>query len=141
MRERRFTIEEANALVPRLEMLIERLQRSALRLAARARRDGRHARRRPGALPVERLLRERPELRAASSRSSTRRSAEIEQLGVELKDVELGLVDFPAELDGEAVLPLLAVRRGPRRASGIARSEGFAGRRPLPGVPPAPEPQ
>jgi hypothetical protein len=56
---------------------------------------------------------------------------EIEALGAEVKDLELGLVDFPAEREGETVL--LCWRVGEEEIGywhGL--EEGFAGRRPLP---------
>jgi hypothetical protein len=139
VRERSFTVEQADAYVPRLEALIARLQRSAL--ALRTERDAVAAglRLEPTSLPVDRLLSERPQLRRVVEDLDASIGA-IEQLGVTLKDVEIGLVDFPATLDGEAVY--LCWQFGEDRVRfWHRRSEGFAGRRPLPGIPPAPEPQ
>ncbi len=139
MRERSFTVEQADAQVPRLEALIARLQRDAL--ALRTERDAVAVSLRidPGSLPVERLLAERPHLRRVVEDLDASIGA-IEQLGVALKDAELGLIDFPATLDGESVY--LCWQFGEDRVRfWHGRSEGFAGRRPLPGVPPAPEPQ
>lgn len=54
----------------------------------------------------------------------------LELKGVELKDIELGLVDFPAMLNGEEVL--LCWRQGEDKIThyhGIY--EGFAGRKPI----------
>lgn len=139
MRERRFTVEQADAHVPRLEAHIERLQRSALQL--RSERDAVAATLalHPDVLPVERLLAERPGLRRIVEELEAAIEA-IHALGVELRDPELGLVDFPAELDGEVVY--LCWQFGEDRVRyWHRRAEGFAGRRPLPGVPPAPEPQ
>jgi len=139
MRERRFTIEQADAHVPRLEALIERLQRSALQL--RSERDAMAGRLGidPTLVPVERLLAERPGLRRVVEDLDAAINA-IQDLGVDLKDAELGLVDFPAVLDGEAVY--LCWQFGEDRVRfWHRRSDGFAGRQLLPGVPPAPEPQ
>ena len=139
MRERSFTVEQADAYVPRLQALLGRLQRSAL--ALRTERDAVAARLRldPASLPIARLLGERPDLRRVVEELDASIGA-IEQLGVALKDAELGLIDFPATLDGEAVY--LCWQFGEDRVRfWHRRSEGFAGRRPLPGVPPAPEPQ
>ena len=139
MRERSFTIEQADAQIPRLEALIARLQRSALEL--RTERDAVAAglRLEPASLPVDRLLSERPQLRRLVEELDASIGA-IEHMGVALKDVELGLVDFPATLDGEDVY--LCWQFGEDRVRfWHPRSEGFAGRRPLRGVPPAPEPQ
>ena len=55
----------------------------------------------------------------------------IEELGAQVKDLELGLVDFPAEREGETVL--LCWRVGEDEiAYWHGLEEGFAGRRPLP---------
>jgi hypothetical protein len=137
VRERSFTIEQADAQLPRLEALIARLQRNALQL--RTERDAVAAglRLEPASLPIERLLSERPGLRRVVEELDASIGA-IEQMGVTLKDVELGLVDFPAMRDGEAIY--LCWQFGEDRIRfWHRRSEGFAGRRPLRGVPPAPE--
>ena len=138
-RERRFTIEQADAQVPRLEALIGRLQRNALRL--RTERDAMAARLQgdPRLVPVQQLLAEVPELRRVVEDLDAAMGA-IQALGVELKDVELGLIDFPAILDGREVF--LCWQFGEDRIRfWHRRSEGFAGRRPLRGLPPAPAPQ
>ncbi len=139
MRERCFTVEQADAHVPRLQTLVARLQRDALTL--RAERDAVAAASAtdPEAVSVDRLLSARPALRRVIEDLDAAVEA-IERLGVVLKDVELGLVDFPAELDGDAVY--LCWQFGEDRVRFFhRRAEGFAGRRPVPGVPPAPEPQ
>ena len=139
MRERRFTVEQADAHVPRLEALIERLQRSALSL--RTERDAMAGQLGvdPVDVPIDRLLAERPGLRRVVEELDAALGA-IQALGVELKDAELGLVDFPAQLDGEAVY--LCWQFGEDRVRfWHRRDDGFAGRQPLPGMPPAPEPQ
>ena len=93
----------------------------------------------PSAVSVERLLAARPALRRTVEALDAA-IEEIQAIGVELKDVELGLVDFPAEREGELVY--LCWQFGEDRVRfWHRRSEGFAGRRPLPGLPPPPEPQ
>ncbi|WP_442601633.1 DUF2203 domain-containing protein [Paenibacillus sp. KN14-4R] len=53
------------------------------------------------------------------------------RLGVQVKDVDHGLIDFPAKIDGEEVL--LCWRRGEQRISFYhSKEDGFAGRRRLP---------
>ena len=139
MRERSFTLGQADALVPQLEALIGRLQRGAL--ALRTERD-----QLAGALgvpvtalPVDRLLLERPGLRSVIEDLDASIEG-IQALGVELKDAELGLIDFPATRDGTSVY--LCWQFGEDRVRfWHGRSEGFGGRRPLPGLPPAPAPQ
>jgi hypothetical protein len=137
VRERSFTVEQADAQLPRIEALIARLQGSALRLRTERDAVAAELRLEPTSLPIDRLLAARPELRRVVEDLDASIGA-IEQMGVALKDVELGLVDFPAELDGEAVY--LCWQFGEDRIRfWHRRSEGFTGRRPLPGVPPAPE--
>ncbi len=56
--------------------------------------------------------------------------AELEQLGVELKEPRMGLVDFPARIDGRPAY--LCWRLGePAVQYWHERDAGFAGRRPL----------
>jgi hypothetical protein len=139
MRERQFTVDQANALVPRLQAFIERLQRSALELRAERDAMARRLAVEPDRVPVERLLAERPGLRRVVEVLDGAVEG-IQALGVELKDAELGLIDFPAVIDGEAVY--LCWQFGEDRVRfWHHRAEGFQGRRRLPGVPPAPEPQ
>jgi hypothetical protein len=55
---------------------------------------------------------------------------EIADLDVQVKDPDSGLIDFPAEIDGQPAL--LCWRVGePRIAFWHSPEEGFAGRRPL----------
>jgi hypothetical protein len=57
--------------------------------------------------------------------------SQFEQLGVQLKSVELGLIDFPSQLDGQEIL--LCWRQGETEITHYHGShEGFAGRKPLP---------
>jgi len=131
---RRFSLDEANALLPRLERdlhLLRQLYRSAKdryvelkQLKAVGRRpDGRlimaydflQARR-----EFDRLVRE-------IDRSVDR----IQRLGVRVRHIELGLIDFPARIDGRDVF--LCWRAGePAVAYVHEAGEGFQQRRPLP---------
>jgi hypothetical protein len=56
---------------------------------------------------------------------------QLEQLGVVIKDLDRGLVDFPALRDGEEVLLCWQVGEG-AVACWHGLDEGFAGRKPLP---------
>lgn len=56
--------------------------------------------------------------------------AEIDAIGVQVKDLDIGLLDFPCEVDGQIVL--LCWKLGEKAIThwhGI--SEGFAGRKPV----------
>lgn len=129
-----FTIAEANARVPQLRLLVERLQRGALRLDEERRAFAREAGVEPDTIDVAALTRGRPAARLLVEELDAL-VEDIEEGGAQLKDVELGLVDFPARLDGEVVC--LCWQFGENEVTFWHReSEGFAGRRPLPGVAP-----
>ena len=74
---------------------------------------------------------------AADGRSATRPCrrprtllAEIDSIGVQVKDLEQGLLDFPFVMDGKPVL--LCWKLGePAIAHWHTEEEGFAGRKPL----------
>ena len=126
-----FRVEEANAIVPRLQLLIERLQRAALRLHEEMRSLAHASGLEVSAVSTEHLLRERPAARILVEELDAI-VHEIEQSGAHLKDVQLGLVDFPAEFEGEEVY--LCWQFGePEIAFWHRLGDGFAGRQPLPG--------
>jgi hypothetical protein len=125
--ERLFTPAEVNALVPSLGALIERLQRCALALQAEREAHGGPAK----IEDVATLVRARPGARRLVEDMDGIVS-EIGAMGGQLKDLALGLVDFPGELRGEKVL--LCWQFGePEVAFWHHGGEGFAGRRRLPG--------
>jgi hypothetical protein len=127
-----FTLDEANRLLPTLRPLLTRLvaQRQALRahqrlleeFRTRASRDG-------GAMPGADLSRARQEsdhLRTAIQETAE----EVQALGCLIKDLDAGLVDFPALRRREQVL--LCWRLGEDRIRyWHGPEEGFAGRKPL----------
>jgi hypothetical protein len=130
--ERIFRIEEANAVVPRLALLLERLQRGALRLQEEMHALARETGVELDALATDDLLRVRPAARVLVEELDAV-VGEIEQSGAHLKDVQLGLVDFPAMKDGEPIY--LCWQFGePEVAFWHRREDGFAGRQPLPGA-------
>jgi hypothetical protein len=132
MAERRFTVDEVNQLIPRLEMLMERLQRTVR--AVRSAVD--EAESEPALRTTVDVLRVRPELApyVAEIESTV---GEIERLGGQFKGVDLGLVDFLAEVKGRRVL--LCWQYG-EKSIGFwhAIDEGFAGRQPLAAAPATP---
>ena len=97
-----FLLDEANAIVPRFQRLREKLQRGALRLNGEIEVLAREVGVEPSALSPDDLLRNRPAARALIEELDAI-VQEIEDSGAHLKDVQLGLVDFPAERDGEIV--------------------------------------
>ena len=122
---RRFTIEEANALIPRLEMLMADAQRAALALrSAMQESDDATA---ADARTTKDVLRVRPDLADEVHRLEWA-VAEIEALGCQFKGLDLGLVDFPAQVDGTTVL--LCWQYGEKQIAFWHRTdEGFADRR------------
>ena len=129
-----FLLDEANAIVPRFQLLMEKLQRGALRLNGEIEVLAREVGVEPAALTPDDLLRNRPAARALIEELDAI-VQEIEDSGAHLKDVQLGLVDFPSERDGEIVY--LCWQFGePEVAFWHRVDEGFAGRQPLPGSTP-----
>ncbi|MBI3768969.1 MAG: DUF2203 domain-containing protein [Deltaproteobacteria bacterium] len=123
----RFTIEEANALIPRLEMLMADAQRAALTLRSAMQEaddvDGTEAH------TTKDVLRVRPDLADDVHRLEWA-VAEIEALGCQFKGLDLGLVDFPAQVDGTTIL--LCWQYGEKEIAFWHRTdEGFANRRAL----------
>ena len=128
-----FRVDEANAVVPRLTLWIERLQRGALRLEEEMRLLAGARGVALDAIGTDDLLRERPAARVLVEELDTI-VREIEESGVHLKDVRLGLVDFPSERGGQTIY--LCWQFGePEVAFWHGVDDGFAGRRPLPGSP------
>jgi hypothetical protein len=132
--EKTFRLEEANAIVPHLQILMERLQRGALRLHEEMSELARETGVEPSGVSPEDLLRQRPAARLLVEELDAI-VHEIEASGAHLKDVQLGLVDFPAERDGEIIY--LCWQFGESEVAFWHRIEdGFAGRQPLPGSAP-----
>ncbi len=127
-----FTIEEANALIPRLEMLMARMQRVAIVLRSVVQdstgSDAPHVR------TTGDILRVRPDL-SPQVRELEGIVQEIEALGCQFKGLDLGLVDFPAVTDG---IPILLCWQYGEKQIGYWHKvdEGFANRRALHAVDP-----
>ena len=129
--EKLFELDEANAAVPLLEVLVARLQRGALDLQEEMTTLAAEIGVAVADLSTEDLVRRRPAARVLIEELDGI-VREIEASGAHLKDVQLGLVDFPAEPEGEIVY--LCWQSGePEVAFWHRMDEGFAGRQPLPG--------
>ena len=129
MGERLFTVREANALIPKLEFIMERLQRHTLVLregvAELARVTGEPA----DDLTMAQIVDLRPALRPVIAEVDAL-LAEIKECGGQFKGLDLGLVDFPAEIDGEPIL--LCWQYGEKEIGYYHTPDGgFAGRKPL----------
>jgi len=129
VRERLFTVSEANALIPKLEIIMSQVQRHGLRLreevADLARSTGQEA----DNLTTAHILELRPHLRPVVEELEGL-LAEIDACGGHMKGLDLGLVDFPAELEGQVVL--LCWQYGEKEIAYYHTLEaGFSGRMPL----------
>ena len=132
MAERHFTAEEANALLEQLRPVAESLvaHRRAFTVAAarRARLTQRISGNGGDFDPQEPS--ELDEQLQQEAEAVARAVEELQALGVLVKDLDRGLVDFPALRDGEEVLLCWQVGEG-EVAYWHGLDEGFAGRKPL----------
>ncbi|MFL6427677.1 MAG: DUF2203 domain-containing protein [Acidobacteriaceae bacterium] len=128
-----FTLEEANALLPVVESLLEQVIASKEE-AERLEGDIQSLRQRiflSGGMTVDigSVARNRTEVEAQVQKAKES-LGEIDSIGVQVKDLDTGLLDFPCRIDGDLVL--LCWRRGERRIEYWHTLEsGFRGRQPL----------
>ena len=130
---RHFTPEEANALLDEVRPVAERLVAHRRAMAVMAARRARYVQRIAGNggdfdPQEQRTLEEEFEREGAAVAACV---AQLEELGLLVKDLDRGLVDFPALRDGEEVLLCWEVGED-EIAFWHGVDEGFAGRKPLP---------
>jgi hypothetical protein len=128
-----FTVEEANDLLPVVRPLAEELVKAHGRLRRAEERAAplRVAVAGNGSVHMRERLQELERTVSAAGSAIVSLVERIEALGAQVKDLETGLVDFPAKRQGETVL--LCWRVGERDiAYWHGLDEGFAGRRSLP---------
>ena len=130
-----FTLGEAQTLLPVVEALLRRAQAAGLRadeLEAEMQRlnnriflsGGMH-------VDVATAARRRAE-REKAVQEAKDSLGEIEEIGVQVKDLEQGLLDFPSVMDGKTVL--LCWKLGEKEiAYWHSPEDGFGGRKPLDG--------
>jgi hypothetical protein len=133
MANRTFTLNEALDLLPILETLIRRAASSKMRASeidAQFQQVNQRIMMHGGVsldiLPLARLRAERDKL----AQGITDALSEITAMGVQVKDLETGLLDFPCVVDGKVVL--LCWKLGEETIThwhGV--DEGFAGRKPI----------
>ena len=130
---RTFTLDEAQALLPVLEALLRKAQNSGTQ-AAEIEVELDQLRQRiflTGGVHVDvaTTARRRAE-RDKSLQETTDALAEVQAIGVQVKDLDKGLLDFPCVVDGRTVL--LCWKLGEKEI-GFWHSieDGFAGRKPL----------
>jgi hypothetical protein len=133
MADRTFTLDEAQMLLPILESLlrqaingkklIEDVDAELQETAHRVFLNG------GTLLNVVHLARRKAE-REKSIRRVKDALAEIDATGVQVKDLDIGLLDFPCKVDGEILL--LCWKLGESTITHWhSTSEGFAGRKPI----------
>jgi len=122
-----FTVQEANALLPNVRTIVGKIQREHRRIS-RYRDDAKKAAdaaERGGGGFVNGVA------YAALLHELTTQLTELEALGVQLKDFERGLVDFPSLRDGRVVLLCWQLGEGDELEWWHDVDAGFAGRTPL----------
>ncbi|HEX6905294.1 MAG TPA: DUF2203 domain-containing protein [Terriglobales bacterium] len=133
MSERTFTLDEAHELLPVLESLlrqaidgkkqIEEIDKELKDVAHRVFLSGGML------LPLVRLARRKAE-REKTAQQVKDAVSEINSTGVQVKDLDIGLLDFPCVVDGHTVL--LCWKLGEKKIThwhGV--EEGYAGRKPI----------
>jgi hypothetical protein len=133
MSDRTFTLDEAQALLPVLESLLrtamnakklmEQVEAEQQAIAHRVFLNG------GTYLDVVPLARRKAERMKAEQRAKDA-LAEIDSIGVQVKDLDIGLLDFPCQVDGRIVL--LCWKLGEKSITHWhGTEEGFAGRKPI----------
>ena len=133
MSDRTFTLDEAQSLLPVLESL--------LRAAINARKVMEEFEHEQQALQqrifltggmfldIVPLARKKAERTKAEQRAKDA-LAEIDSIGVQVKDLDMGLLDFPCAVEGQTIL--LCWRLGEKSITHWhGTEEGFAGRKPI----------
>jgi len=122
-----FTVEEANALLPSVRKIVSRIQRThkALSRYRNAAKKAAEAAEHGGGGIAEGVH------YATVLSELTLALADLEALGVQLKDFERGLVDFPSLRDGRMVLLCWQMGEGDEVEWWHDLDAGFGGRTPL----------
>jgi hypothetical protein len=128
-----FTLSEAQTLLPVLEALLKRAQAAGKRAAELGFEMQQLSQRifLSGGMHVNvaQAARRRAEREKALT-EATDTVAEIDEIGVQVKDLEQGLLDFPCLMEGKTVL--LCWKLGEKEIGyWHTQEDGFAGRKPL----------
>lgn len=133
MSDRTFTLDEAQSLLPVLESLLrtaihskkltEQVEEEMQALNQRIfLNGGTHV----DVIPIARRKAER----AKAEQRAKDAVAEIDSIGVQVKDLDIGLLDFPCLVDGQIIL--LCWKLGEKAITHWHDTqEGFAGRKPI----------
>lgn len=134
MPDKTFTLDEANMLLPVLESLLRQAMeaKSKIEEVERKLQNLGHKIFLSGGLLVD--------IKRAATRKAEREKAiqqikdavaEIHATGVQVKDLDIGLLDFPCVVDGETVLLCWKYGEPHKIAHWHGLEEGFAGRKPI----------
>jgi len=122
-----FTVQEANALLPNVRIILARIQRAHRRLTHyrnEVKKASEAAEQGGGGIAEGAAY-------ASVLTELTLQLAELEGLGVQLKDFERGLIDFPSLREGRVVLLCWQMGEGDELEWWHDVDAGFAGRTPL----------
>ena len=122
-----FTLQEANALLPNVKTIVGKIQQAHRRVTQyrdEAKEASEAAEKGGGGTAFGLAY-------AQALTDLTGAIAELETLGVQLKDFERGLVDFPSLRDGRVVLLCWQMGEGDELEWWHDVDAGFAGRTPL----------
>lgn len=133
MADRTFTLDEAQSLLPVLESLL-RTAINAKKIVDEADAEQQALQHRVFLnggmfLDIVPLARRKAE-RAKAEQRTKDALAEIDSIGVQVKDLNIGLLDFPCQVEGQTIL--LCWKLGEKAIThwhGV--QEGFAGRKPI----------
>ena len=119
-----FTVEEANALLPTVRGILTRIQRAHKRLGgyqSAAKKAAEAAEQGGGGIPNGPRY-------ATLLTELTGQIGELDALGVQLKDFDRGLVDFPSMREGRVILLCWQMGEGDELEWWHDVEAGFAGR-------------
>ena len=122
-----FTVQEANELLPNVRIIVGKIQTAHRQLSTyreEAKKAAEAAEQGGGGLTDGVAY-------ASALTDLTLQLAELEALGVQLKDFERGLVDFPSLREGRIVLLCWQLGEGDELEWWHDVDAGFAGRTPL----------
>jgi hypothetical protein len=126
-----FSPEEANELIPMLELLIRDMQEALKTLRFKVAELAVHDTELPN-LTLPQIIERYPEL-SVPGEAMAEAISQIESLGCFLKDVDQGLVDFPFD-NGDEIAFLCWQYGEPSLIAWHSIEGGFSGRQPLPGA-------
>ncbi len=132
-KKKTFTLAEAHALLPVLRSLLKKAmdQKKLIQQIEKEFQDTRHRILLSGGLQVDApALSQRRAERDRAMQEAKDALAEIHAIGVQVKDLDMGLLDFPCVVEDDVVL--LCWKYGEDKIRyWHGQQEGFAGRKPI----------